>query len=316
MKRTVRRRLVVPAYAKVNLGLEVLGLREDGYHELRTLFQTVDLHDDVIVESCASGVTVDCAHPDVPCDARNLAVRAAQALLRYSGLKRGVALTLVKRIPVAGGLGGGSGDAAAVLMALDALFELKLGATGLYPIARRLGADVPFFLFGGTALGLGRGDEIYPLRHQIEAQVVIVEPGRPVATPAVFRRIDAGLTPRENSSTIYRFVSSDLDGSAEYRILTNDLERAALEEAPELAGVVRRARALMRRAGAFFTSLSGSGSSFFGLFGEARSARHAVEMLRDAGVVAHRSRTLSLDRYRRTWERALKVAGVHPTWIQ
>jgi 4-diphosphocytidyl-2-C-methyl-D-erythritol kinase len=316
MRQKRQRRLVVPAYAKVNLGLEVLGLREDGYHELRTLFQTVELHDDIVVELRAAGVTLACAHPAVPCDVHNLAWRAAEQLLRYAGETRGVALTLVKRIPVAGGLGGGSSDAAAVLMALDAMLGLRLGATGLYPLARRLGADVPCFLFGGTALGLARGDEIYPLRRQIEAQVVIVDAGRPVATSAVFRRIDAGLTPRENSSTIYRFVSSDLDGSAGYQILTNDLERAALEEAPELAGVVRRARALMRRAGAFFTSLSGSGSSFFGLFGEAHSARRAVEMLRDAGVVAHRCRTLSLDRYRRTWERALKVAGVRPTWIQ
>jgi len=280
------------------------------------LFQAVDLHDDVIVELCASGVTVDCSHPEVPCDARNLAARAAQALLRYSGLRRGVALTLVKRIPVAGGLGGGSSDAAAVLMALDALFELKLGTTGLYPIARRLGADVPFFLFGGTALGLGRGDEIYPLRHQIESQVVIVEPGRPVATPAVFRRIDAGLTPRENSSTIYRFVSSDLDGSAAFQILTNELEEAALEEAPELASVVRRSRTLMRRSGALFASLSGSGSSFFGLFDQANSAQRAVERLRGAGMTAYRCRTVSIDRYRKTWERALRLAGARPAWSQ
>ena len=311
-----RRRLTVPAYAKVNLGLEVLGLREDGYHELRTLFQAVALHDDVIIEPRASGVTIECAHPAVPCDERNLAVRAAQALLRYAGVKRGLALTLVKRIPVAGGLGGGSSDAAAVLMALDALFKLNLGTTGLYPIARRLGADVPFFLFGGTALGLGRGDEIYPLRRQIESHVVIVDAGRAVSTPAVFRRIDAGLTPRENSSTIYRFVSSDLDGSAAYQILTNELEKAAFEEAPELAGVVRRARTLMRGAGAFFASLSGSGSSVFGLFDDAHSARRAVERLRSTGMTAHRCRTVSLDRYRRAWERALRVADARPTWSQ
>jgi 4-diphosphocytidyl-2-C-methyl-D-erythritol kinase len=199
-----------------------------------------------------------------------------------------------------------------VLIGLDALLGLDLGATGLYPLARRLGADVPYFLFGGTALGLARGDEIYPLRRQIQAQVVIVAPGRPVSTPAVFRRLDASLTPRENSSTIYRFVSSDLDGSAAFQILSNELERAALEEAPELALVVRRARALMRRAGAFFTSLSGSGSSFYGMFGDARSARQAVGMLRSAGIVAHRCRTLSLDRYRRTWERATRVAGASP----
>lgn len=310
------RRLTVPAYAKVNLGLEVLGLREDGYHELRTLFQAVELHDDVIVEPRASGVIIECDHPAVPCDERNLAVRAAQALLRYAGVKRGLALTLVKRIPVAGGLGGGSSDAATVLMALDALFKLNLGTTGLYPIARRLGADVPFFLFGGTALGLGRGDEIYPLRRQIEAQVVIVDAGQAVSTPAVFRRIDASLTPRENSSTIYRFVSSDLDGSATFQILTNELERAALEEAPGLTDVVRRARAVMRGAGAYLTSLSGSGSSVFGLFGEANSARRAVEKLRGVGMAAHRCRTVSLDRYRRAWERALRVSGARPTWSQ
>jgi 4-diphosphocytidyl-2-C-methyl-D-erythritol kinase len=316
LKRRRQQKVTVPAFAKINLGLEVLGLRDDGYHELRTLFQTIDLHDDVVVELRPAGVALECSHPSVPCDARNLAWRAAADLLRFAGQKCGVALTLIKRIPVAGGLGGGSSNAAAVLLALDALLQLRLGATGLYPLARRLGADVPFFLFGGTALGLARGDEIYPLHRQLGTHVVVVDAKMPVSTPAVFRRVDAGLTPRENSSTIFRFVSSDLDGSAGYRILTNELETAALDEAPELASVVRQARAQMRRAGAIFTSLSGSGSSFFGLFDDAASARRAVKALGGVDIAAHRCRTVSLERYRKTWERALGVAGARPTWAQ
>jgi 4-diphosphocytidyl-2-C-methyl-D-erythritol kinase len=251
----------------------------------------------------------------VPCDVHNLAWRAAEQLLRYAGETRGVALTLVKRIPVAGGLGGGSSDAAAVLMALDAMLGLRLGATGLYPLARRLGADVPCFLFGGTALGLARGDEIYPLRRQIEAQVVIVDAGRPVATSAVFRRIDAGLTPRENSSTIYRFVSSDLDGSAAFGVLANDLETAALEEAPQLRGRFRRIRSMLKEGGACFTRLSGSGSSYFGLFDRADAARTAERQLREAGFSVHRSRTLTVEQYRRAWARSLTgsrhASGTH-----
>ena len=308
--------LVVPAFAKVNVGLEVLGLRDDGYHELRTLFQTIDLHDEVRVALRREpGIELRCSHPAVPTDGRNLASRAARDLLRYARVSAGVVLTLVKRIPVAGGLGGGSSDAAAVLRALDALLDLRLGATGLYPLARRLGADVPFFLFGGTALGLGRGDEIYPLWRQLKAHVVVVDPGHPISTPAVFRRVDASLTPRSNSYSIYRFVSSDLDGSAAFGVLANDLETAALEEAPQLRGRFRQIRSILRAGGACFTRLSGSGSSYFGLFVRADAARCAERQLREAGFSVHRSRTLTVDQYRRAWARSLTgsrhASGTH-----
>ena len=152
------------SFAKINLGLEVMGLRQDGYHELRTLFQTIDLHDDIVLRPRTRGIVVRCDHPQVPLDGSNLAVRAAEALKHYGRVGGGVEITITKRVPVGGGLGGGSSNAAAVLLGLDRLWRLGLGPSGLHPLARRLGADVPFFLIGGTALGLARGDEVYPLR--------------------------------------------------------------------------------------------------------------------------------------------------------
>jgi 4-diphosphocytidyl-2-C-methyl-D-erythritol kinase len=302
------RALTLPAYAKINLGLEVLGVRSDGYHELRTIFQTIDLHDDVVLRPRPRGVTVRCDHPAVPRDGSNLAARAAEALLKHAGRTDGVEITLVKRIPVAGGLGGGSSDAAAVLVGLDRRLGLGLGPPGLVPLARRLGADVPYFLTGGTALGLGRGDEVYPLFRQVRAHVVVVDAGRPLSTAAVFARCDARLTPRENSYTIYRFVSRDLEGSGNYSVLTNELEPAALEEAPDLAEPIARIRGILVGEGALVASLSGSGASFFGLFEEGGRARRARAVLETEGFRAFRAQTLTLGRYRRAWSESLRSA--------
>jgi 4-diphosphocytidyl-2-C-methyl-D-erythritol kinase len=299
------RQLRVRSYAKVNLGLEVLGTRADGYHELRTLFQTVDLHDDIRIRPTRKDLTVVCPHPAVPEDATNLAWRAADALRRFTKTSGGAEIRIEKRIPVAGGLGGGSSNAAATLLALDRLWGTRLGLDGLQPLARRLGADVPYFLYGGTALGLARGDEIYPLRRQVKGHVVIVDPGRPVSTAAVFARVDASLTPRENSNTIFRFVSRDLEGKEAFPVLANDLERAALEEAPDLARVVGRIRDALVREGALLASLSGSGSSYFGLFDDPQRARRAHAALQSQGFAVHRCRTLSLDQYRNAWTHAL-----------
>jgi 4-diphosphocytidyl-2-C-methyl-D-erythritol kinase len=296
------RSLRLRAHAKVNLALEVLGTRSDGYHELRTLFQTISLHDDVVLRPRASGITVTCDHPQVPLDGTNLAVRAARELQRFAGVKRGVEIRITKRIPVAGGLGGGSSDAAAVLMGLDRLWKVGLGPAGLHPLARRLGADVPYFLVGGTTLGLARGDEVYPLWRQVLAEVVVVDPERPVSTAAVFRRLDAGLTPREETNRIFRFISSDLAGQGTaFPILSNDLERPALEEAPDLAARVSLIRGILVREGALMASLSGSGASYFGLFDDPGRARAAQARLTARGLKALRGRTLSLDQYRRLW---------------
>jgi 4-diphosphocytidyl-2-C-methyl-D-erythritol kinase len=299
-----RSAIQLPSYAKVNLGLEVLGLRDDGFHELRTLFQTIDLHDDLVLRPRDEGVVVVCDHPLVPTDGTNLAARAAEDLRRYAGVERGVEIEIRKRLPVGGGLGGGSSNAAAALLGLDRLWGLGLGPAGLHPLARRLGADVPFFLVGGTALGLARGDEIYPLRQQLEAHLVVVDPGIHVSTARVFARVDAGLTPRENSNSIFYFVSRELEGSGAFRLLVNDLEAAALEEAPALREKGGQIRAVLAGAGAHLSALSGSGSCWFGLFESAGAAGRARRALASGGFRAHLARTLTFDQYRAAWGRS------------
>lgn len=289
------------ACAKVNLGLEVLGKRADGYHELRTLFQTIDLHDDVGLRLRGRDVVVRSDHLGAPGDASNLAARAAEALRRFAGIEQGVEITLRKRIPVGAGLGGGSSDAAVVLLGLDRMWRLRLGRGGLLPLARRLGADVPYFLYGGTALGLGRGDEVYPLERQLRAWLVVVDPERPVATAAVFARLAAGLTPRENGRNIFRFVTSDLAGVGAVRGLVNELEQAALEEAPDLRERVGRIREVLVTGGAHLAALTGSGSVCFGVFADVAAARAAARRLRQQGLRASVARTVTGAEYRRYW---------------
>jgi 4-diphosphocytidyl-2-C-methyl-D-erythritol kinase len=298
--------VTVPSFAKINLGLEVLRIREDGYHELRTLFQTVSLRDDITLRPTDGTLSVSCTNRNVPTDESNIALRAAIELQRWSGTKQGVEIAIRKRIPVEGGLGGGSSNAAAVLMALDRLWGVGAGPEGLLPIARRLGADVPFFLVGGTALGVSRGDEIYPLFDQVMAHCVIVAPGRGLSTAEVFRRLDAGLVPREDGHTIFRFVMRGWNGGAPLALLANDLEAAALDVAPELSQTLRHARSTMIREGATMAALSGSGSSYFGLFPDASSARRARAALAGEGLSALSCRTVTLKGYRRIWARSLE----------
>jgi 4-diphosphocytidyl-2-C-methyl-D-erythritol kinase len=155
---------------------------------------------------------------------------------------------------------------------------------------------------------VARGDEIYPLREQVRARVVLVDPGRPLSTAAVFRRLDAQLTPRGNSLTISRFVSSSVEGRAVFRVLANDLESAALQQARDLADPVRRIRGILLEAGAALAALSGSGSAYFGLFEEAAPASRALAALGAAGFAAMRARTLTFGQYRRAWQRSLTAA--------
>jgi len=300
--------MVVPAFAKINLGLEVLRQRDDGYHELRTVFQTIDLSDEIVLTPRRGTPIVRCEHPDVPGDESNPALQAALQLRRHAKIDSGVEISITKRIPVAAGLGGGSSDAAAVLRGLDHLWSLGLGTFGLLPLARRLGADVPYFLFGGTALGIARGDEVYPLERQLRARVIVVDPGLPVSTAAVFRRLDQSLTPRENGNNIFRFLSSDVEGlRASKCLLVNDLEDAAVLEFPELGAKLRGIRDALVGEGAFQASLSGSGSAYYGLFDDDAKARRAHAGVAKMGYQAYRARTLTTSRFRARWARALGV---------
>src|SRR2546423_2242937 len=175
------RRLVLNAAAKVNLILEVLGKRDDGYHGLVTVMQAVALCDRITLED--ADVLELASSPGVPADGRNLALRAATALREAAGVTRGARITLDKRIPVAAGLGGGSSDAAAVLLGLNRLWNLRWPLARLAEVAVTLGMDVPFFLRGGVALGTGRGERVAPLAGMPLA-LVLVNPGKPLSTAA------------------------------------------------------------------------------------------------------------------------------------
>ncbi len=181
------RRLTLTAACKVNLALEVLGKRPDGYHELATVMQTIDLADRLVVED-ADDLSMATTSPDVPADGGNLALRAAAALREAAKVDRGVRVRLVKRIPVAAGLGGGSSDAAAVLLALNRLWGLRWPIDRLADVAVTLGMDVPFFLRGGVALGTGRGEKLARLEAGALA-LVLVNPGEALSTAAVYGRV-------------------------------------------------------------------------------------------------------------------------------
>ena len=286
------------SFAKINLGLEVTGRLPDGYHELKTLFATVSLHDTIDIDATRSGISVRSDHPGVPGDETNLAHRAAVAMRRLSGRKTGVAIDIHKRIAVGGGLGGGSSNAATVLRALDLMWGLGLGLEGLMETAKSLGADVPYFLFGGPALGLGRGDDIRPLDLRLDQKVLIVPGPGGVSTARVFRRFAEDGGPSGAPSRIDAFLRRSLALGT----LRNDLERAAIEESPPLGEVARRIRRAGRSRGAVQAAMSGSGSSFFLLFKDADSRAAASQELRAAGVASLRCSFVSRRSYDRRFE--------------
>jgi 4-diphosphocytidyl-2-C-methyl-D-erythritol kinase len=287
------------AFAKVNRSLVVLGLRPDGYHEIDTLFQTIDLSDGIRLEEDRSlSLSVDGI--DLPEDGQNLVVRAAQALLRRAGVVRGARIRLSKKIPVGAGLGGGSADAAATLLGLNALWRLERTVDDLCPIAAMVGSDVPFFLFGGLARGTGRGERIETLPDPPDECLVLLLPPFGMATPEVYRALDAGPGP------------DPLPPGAHFSAMPdrNDLEAAAERLRPELSSL----RSALVSQGAVSARLSGSGSTVFGVFRSEPEARAAAAALgRREGVRALVSRTLPRADWRR---RALPAAGNEPEGLK
>jgi len=251
------------SYAKINLHLEVRAIRADGYHELGTLFQTVDLHDTVRLEvGPGSGqVSIQVEGEAAPEGAENLAVRAAHAFLSHWNEAWDVEIRLQKRIPVGGGLGGGSSNAATVLWGLHTLRRSAAPLAQLEALARGLGADVPFFLHGGTAWATGRGDVIQPLADLQEQEVWLITPPVQVSTAAVFSGLGE-LTAQPTPSSIVRLVQGDSGGRADELEGWNDLEPTALSEYP----VVRQARDALAELGAAPVRLSGSGATLFAFF--------------------------------------------------
>jgi 4-diphosphocytidyl-2-C-methyl-D-erythritol kinase len=296
------------SFAKINLGLEVVGRLPTGYHQLRTLFATLSLHDIVEISEIPAGLRVVSDHPDVPDDETNLARRAAVVMRGLAGRKRtGVSINVRKRIPVGGGLGGGSSNAATVLRALDLMWGLGLGRDGLLDAAKALGADVPYFLNGGLALGLGRGDEVFPLDIRPRGTVLLV-PGHAVTSTAdVFRRfaIDgaASKAPSRIDALVRRIGRGAFSGGIRpFRTLRNDLEGAARAESPRLAALGQGVRRVARATGATLAGMSGSGSSFFLLFEEKARERKAAVALRALGIRSMHCSFVSREAYARRFE--------------
>jgi 4-diphosphocytidyl-2-C-methyl-D-erythritol kinase len=260
------RRLVLRTAAKVNLTLEVLGKRTDGYHEIATVMQAVDLSDRITLDD-ADDLELRSTSAEVPTDGRNLAFRAAAALREAAGISRGVRIGLDKRIPVAAGLGGGSTDAAAVLLGLNRLWSLRWPLERLDDVAASLGSDVPFFLRGGAALATGRGEKVEPLQGRSLA-LVLVNPRFPASTAEMYGR----LTPAMYSDgTATRALARSLRrGPARVAAsLYNGMEAVASGVFPQIP----RMRAALLAAGALGALMSGSGPTVFGVARSHEQAR-------------------------------------------
>lgn len=266
------RRLVLSAAAKVNLALEILGRRADGYHEITTVMQAVDLSDRIVLED-AETLEVRTGASGVPTDERNLALKAAAAVREAAGVGRGVRITLDKRIPVAAGLGGGSTDAAAVLLGLNRLWGLRWPAARLVEVATGLGMDVPFFLDGGVALATGRGERIEPLSGGTLA-LVLVNPGFPVSTAQMYARVTPAMF---SDGSRARALAAALRSRRPARVaasLYNGLEAAA-GAYPQ----IRQMQAALLAAGALGAVMSGSGPTVFGVarsYDQARQIRNRL----------------------------------------
>lgn len=279
------------AYAKINLTLDVRGRRSDGYHELSTVMQTVDLYDTLCLsESPDEQVHIRCDRPELS-NAENLAVRAAEAVRERLGIKRGIVLELRKCIPLAAGLGGGSSDAAAVLLSLQRWWQLPLNADELLDMAASLGSDVPFFLTGGLALCEGRGERVTSLRVRCLPGslrwLVLVKPALSVATAAVFGSLPSSdYSDGSHSQAVRADLEEGRDPHPQH--LHNDLERGVLEHYPEVV----RARNDLHAAGAQLVRLSGSGPTLFAPFADLAGAARVHQNLQSQGYEVYLLRAI------------------------
>ena len=287
----------VRAYAKLNLGLRVLYKRPDGYHELRTVFQTISLADELEI-SCASAKQTSVVIEGTPEIPDNLADRAARAVLDAAGRHAAVRIRLRKRIPSGAGLGGGSSDAAAVLLALPVLAGFRIAMPDLAALGAQLGSDVPFFLYGGTALGLGRGEELYPLPDGPRTRALVVVPDVHSSTAEAYRGVSATLTTDALQNKLNSFQSEvwQFDKSN----LINDFEDVVVARYASLAKV----REKLRAAGANRVAMSGSGSAFFAIFDNASRLARAQKTFEDQR--AFPVNFIGRAQYQRAWQRALQ----------
>ena len=278
-----RRTVSVPAYAKLNLTLDILGRREDGYHTMQMVMQTISLHDDVTVTlGGRDGIICRVAGTELPCDERNLAVRAARAFFVAHGeAPEGLTIELTKRIPSEAGMAGGSADAAAVLRALRTLCAPSLPDKALEEIGARVGSDVPFCVRGGTQLAEGRGEVLTALRRAPGLYAAVCKPDFPISTPALFACVDGvTLTDRPDCAAMLRAIERG-DAAALCGNVRNVFEQVLPEELRARIEAIKRA---LLAHGAACAAMTGSGSAVFGLFREETACKAACGALQSGSV--------------------------------
>ncbi|MGZ4814639.1 MAG: 4-(cytidine 5'-diphospho)-2-C-methyl-D-erythritol kinase [Terriglobales bacterium] len=318
------------SYAKINIGLAIGKRRDNGFHDLLTVYQSIAAYDTIKVAfGKGTGIEIKCRDPRVPADETNTCHRVADRVLKKLKQRGKLTITIEKNLPVKGGLGAGSSNAVATMIALEKELKLQLSPADRLNIAAEVGSDLPLFLVGGTVLGIGRGEQVFPLEDLPAMQCVLVFPKRPVSTPEAFRDWDekhgdphderhpsklSKLTQSTGSDTINPFsraVFSWLMGTstgvpaasgdrAETLLLDlvragieNDFERVVFPKHPELRDVKR----VLEREGARYASLSGSGSALYGLFSSAEVAAKAAAKLNEDGVPAQATSTLTREQY-------------------
>ena len=276
------------AHAKVNLRLDILGKRPDGYHEIKTWIYPVSLADELHIERVNTPqITVSSASPGLPLGEGNLAYRAAALFIKERGLSGGVLIKIIKHIPVAAGLGGGSSDAAAVLKAMNILWGKNIPREGLMELGAQIGADCPFFVVGKAAIMAGKGERVLAILPPLKAWMVLINPGLPLSTKQVYEQGKWGLT-KEGGDTKISMPPQGLEKMGKF--LRNDLERPALELLPIIATLKER----LREAGASGVLMTGSGPTVFGLFGtEAEAQQAARDLKMEQGWISLVAKTLS-----------------------
>jgi 4-diphosphocytidyl-2-C-methyl-D-erythritol kinase len=296
----VTQSLSLPSFAKINWSLRILGKRPDNFHEVRTTLQTISLHDRLDFElSGDQQIALSCNDPEIPTDNRNLIVRAAHALNNRYAISKGVRIQLEKNIPIQAGLGGGSSNAAVALLALAHLWQIDISANDLLTIAADLGADVPFFLFGGTAQATGTGTTLSPLPDAGVYNLIVIVPNVSVSTRDAYASLQAVALTTDTpefilSSSQNAAISSDsLPWSRSN--FKNDFESVIFDMHPE----IERAKDQLVAAGAIAALLAGSGSSVFGIFADQKSQQRALEKIQcQAGWRIFPCGTVSRNEYR------------------
>ena len=289
--------ITVPAFAKINWRLRVLGRRVDDYHEIDTVLQIISLHDTVKIEPTADdSIRLWCDDRSIPSDETNLVWRTAAALRKQYSIERGVKIRLEKRIPSEAGLGGGSADAAATLIALAQLWRIETSANDLGRIAESLGSDVLFFFFGGTARATGRGELIEPLDDAPEQHLLIIKPKASVSTAKAYHSLNSpALTSSDAKPILLRSQASDDSASLDLNALHNDFEAVICQLEPE----IERAKHALLKSGARAAMLCGSGSAVFGIFENQDAQERAIQAIElETGWRAFPCKTVGRSEYR------------------